>query len=302
MADNPYQVLGVSKDASQEEIRLAFRKLAKKYHPDLNPGSKEAERKFQEINNANDIVGDPDRRAKYDNGEIDDTGTARPQHGYGSQTRGGPFYYETQEGGGRYAGGYEEFDPNFFEDLFGAKFGGYQGFSKNVRQPTDEFYRLEINFSEALLGAEQELKLPSGKSVKVKIPGGIESGKQLRLKGVGNQNADVYVEILVRPSNIFTRDGNNLYVEMPVTIYEAILGGEIKVPTLTSPVILKVPPNSNTGTKLRIKGKGGGSESERGDIIVTLTIVAPQTIDNELKDFLTKWSRDHRYDPRKNSI
>lgn len=304
MESDLYKVLGVKSSATNDEIRAAYRKLAKKYHPDLNPGNPEAEKRFKSINAANDILGDPKKREKFDRGEIDETGAEKPRYENFQQTAsggrsGGPFYYETQRDGGRYSSAFEGFGSDFFEELL-------KGRGASPRLPTDEHYLLEVDFKSAALGSEQEMVLPTGKSVKVHIPPGFESGKKLRLKGLatsaapGQEPGDVYIEIRVRPSKIFSREGKNLLLELPVTLSEAILGGEVRVPTLEKAIMLKVPAGSNTGTKLKAKGKGIGAvkESERGDLLVTLKVVMPTVIDNELKEAIQKWSGTHSYNPR----
>lgn len=303
MSADPYRILGVPLSASAEEIRDAYRKLAKKYHPDLNPGNKEAEKKFREINNANELLSDPEKKAKFDRGEIDASGApVYPQSGYDEASQRGPYYYETQQDGGRYASAFEGFGPELFEELFRRQ--GKQG-AQQFQQP-DEHYKLEVDFKTSILGAEQDMVLPTGRTIKVRIPAGVESGKRLRLKGMAGgpkgsaHPGDVYIEIRVRPSGLFSRSGKNLNIEIPITIYEAVLGGDILIPTLEKPIMLKIPKGSNTGTKLKVKGKGVGApkESDRGDLLVTLKVVMPPTIDNELEEAIRTWNRSHSYNPR----
>ena len=303
MATDPYTVLGIDRSASSDEIRAKFRKLARKYHPDLNPGNKESEAKFKELNTAYEILSDADKKAKYDNGEIDASGAPISPMGSAqySASRGSPYYYETQHDGGRYASAFEGFGADVFEEIFRRQ-GAYQG----SPVAPDQHYLLEIDFRSAALGGEKEMELPSGKAVKVRIPPGVESGKTLRLKGfAGNKTddmaaGDVYIEITVQPSNLFTRSGKNIELEVPVTFYEAVLGGEIRVPTLEKPIMLKVPPGSNTGTKLKAKGKGiaGAMESDRGDMVVTLKVVMPSSSDAGFRDADQALATAHPYDPR----
>jgi DnaJ-class molecular chaperone len=298
---NPYEVLGVEKTATQDQIKSAYRKLAKKFHPDLNPGNDKAEEKFKEINMANDLVGDPTMRAKFDNGEIDASGApkAPPGYGYGGG-RQGPFYHETQADGGRYSSGFDGADTDFFESIF-----------RNSRRPKnfageDRNYRLEVDFRDAALGAEREITLPGGKKLSVKIPAGIETGKKLRFKGLGEPGVgtgpagDAYVEISVRPSKVYQREGKNLLIEVPIGIHEAVLGAEIRVPTLDTAVMLKIPVGASTGTKLRVRGKGVGAigVADRGDMIVTLKVVLPPTVDTDLQTAMEAWSKAHPYNPR----
>jgi DnaJ-class molecular chaperone len=301
---NPYEILGVQKTATQDEIKTAYRKLAKKFHPDLNPGNKTAEEKFKEINSANDLIGDPALRAKFDNGEIDASGAAKapPGYGYGGGAPGeNPFYYQTQQGGGRYSSAFDGMDSDIFESIFRNARGGGVNFAGEDRN-----YRLEVDFRDAILGAEREITLPGGKKLSVKIPAGIETGKKLRFKGLGEPGVgkgspgDAYVEITVRPSKVYQREGKNLSMELPVSLHEAILGAEVRVPTLDSAVLLKIPPGSNTGSKLRVRGKGvsAASAADRGDLIVTLKVVLPTNIDPELKAAMEAWSKNHSYNPR----
>lgn len=304
MANDPYSVLGIQKSATADEIRAAYRKLAKKHHPDLNPGNKEAEKRFKEISLANEILSDSEKRAKYDRGEIDESGQEKPSFNQGAQfggRRGGgrPYYYETQEGGGRYSSSFEDIDADFLRQMFG------EGFSRTARQPADEHYRLEVDFVDAASGASREIELPGGKKLRVQIPAGIDSGKRLRFKGqasatVQGEAGDVYVEITVRPSKIFTRDGRNLNLELPISLSEAVLGAEVKVPTLETPVMLKVPAGSDSGAKLRLKGKGVGApgSNDRGDIIVVLKVVLPPKPDPDLQKVIREWSGKNSYNPR----
>lgn len=303
-AQNPYTVLNVSSTASADEIRSAYRKLAKKYHPDLNPGNAQAELRFKEINQANDIIGDPERRAKFDRGEIDETGTEK-HRGYteSSHPGGGPFYYQTQHGGkGRYSSQFEGIDEDFFEKIFGGRA------SHMEEQSADEHYLLEVDFKSALLGDEKSMTLPTGKTVKVKIPPGVESGRKLRLKGLSEKQrsdgtkADVLIELRVLQSPIFKRIGKDLEIETPVTYYEAICGGEIEVPTLEGRIKVKVPAASNENTRLKIKGKGAGAakESDRGDMYIRLRISMPSKVDADLIEEMKKIALKHPYSPRNN--
>lgn len=293
---NPYQVLEISPTATPDEVRVAYRKLAKKYHPDLNPGKVGAESKFKELNAANAILSDPETRGKFDRGEIDDAGSpksARPQED--------PSYYQTQRNAGRYSSQFEDSESDLFESIFGA------GRRRAPRtKGADQHYRLAIEFAEAVLGAEKEITLPTGKTLKVKIPLGIETGQKLRFKGLGDAappgavSGDAFVEIEVRPSRLFKRVGPNLEMELPVSVSEVLLGAEVMVPALGSAVLLKIPPGANTGTKLKIRGKGVGAvpPKERGDLIVTLKVMMPTKPDPALQEAIRNWAKDHSYDPR----
>jgi DnaJ-class molecular chaperone len=297
MALNPYEILGVLKTASTEEVKAAYRKLAKKFHPDLNPGNKSAEKKFKEINTANEILGDPVTRAKFDRGELDETGAARQSYSQGGAKSGQrPFYYETQQdgtgrsgGGARYSSSFGGMDPDFFENLF-----------KGARTEQNSQYSLEVDFKDSILGAEKEISLPSGKKLKIKIPPGIESGQKLRLKGQGEaQGTDAIIEITVRLSKVFKRVDHNIETELPVTFAEAILGLEVKASTLDSAVLVKLPLNSNAGTKLRVKDRGVQG-NPKGDLILTLKIVVPPNISPELTESIRAWSLTQTYNPREN--
>ena len=307
MARTPYEVLGVSPTASIDEIKGAYRTLARKNHPDLNPGNKEAEKKIKEINSAYELVGTEDARAKFDRGETEAESMrgdprARPRS-----------YRETQENGGRYSGNFGggEFDEDFFSTIFGGRGGG--GGGGGPRRPTDfpgqdETYRMDIDFHDAILGGEREITLPTGKRLRVKIPPGIESGKRLRFGGLGGAGhgkgapGDAYVEIQVRPSSTFRRMGDDLEIEMPISFAEAILGGEIRTPTIDGAVHLKIPTGVSAGARLRVAGKGvPTANGKRGDQYVVLRIVMPTApIDDELRMAVEAWTKRQTFDPRAN--
>jgi DnaJ-class molecular chaperone len=297
MNQDPYKVLGVSKSADQDAIKTAYRKLAKKYHPDLNPGNTKAEKKFKEISEAYRLIGTPENREKFDRGEFEYMDAQQ------TGKRQGPFYYQTQQEGGRYTESFGDLGKDIFESIF----RGAGAEELNLRGG-DHFYQMEIDFKDAVLGAKREITLMNGKKLLVKIPPGIETGKKLRFAGAGEPGVgkapagDVYVDVLVRPSPIFSRSGNDLEMELPVSLTEAILGGEVEIPTLDQPVILKIPPGVNTGTRLRVKEKGGvdPAHKTRGNLIVILKVILPSQIDPELKEAVQKWSQTHPYDPRSN--
>ena len=294
-----YQVLGVTKTASDSEIKSAFRKLARKYHPDLNKDNKEAAEKFKEVNAAYEVLGDKDKRKKYDNNEIDAEGkpTGFSAGGYGAYSgadaSGNPF-------GGGFAGGTGNFDFSsiFGEDIFsqfgGRGAGGFQGFSQASRRPRkgeDISYTMRIDFLSAALGAEKSVSL-QGKNINVKIPAGTTDGQTLRLKGLGmaspngGANGDVLITLNVSKHPYCEADGLNVLIEVPVSIKEAVLGGKITVPTISGKVAVTIPPYSSSGEKLRLKGKGIKGRSGQGDEIVTLRIVAPKTPNPELEKAL----------------
>jgi DnaJ-class molecular chaperone len=303
MADDPYSVLGVARGASADDIVKAYRKLAKKLHPDLNPGDKAAEEKFKQITAAYDILGDADKRGRFDRGEIDASGQERPQQRYYREYAGG-------EDGARYrsTAGYEDIGgfSDLFGDLFGRGAGARAGGQRFAMRGTDAQYRLEIDFLEAVNGAKKRITLPDGGTLDVAIPEGVQAGQVMRLKGKGSpgtggaEAGDALVEILVRPHPIFKREGDDILIEVPIGFDEAVLGGKVEVPTITGKVFATVPPGSNTGKTLRLKGRGikrkGG---KHGDELVKLVVMMPDRIDEDLKAFAEEWRAKHGYDPRR---
>jgi DnaJ-class molecular chaperone len=301
MAEDPYSVLGVARTASADDIAKAYRKLAKKYHPDLNPGDKAAEEKFKQIAAANDILGDPDKRARFDRGEIDASGQERPQQRYYREYAGG-------EDGARYrsTAGFE--DLGEFSDLFGdifARRAGGRGGARFSMRGQDAQYRLEIDFLEAVNGAKKRITLPDGGTLDVTLPAGVADGQVLRLKGKGMPGlgeggpGDALVEVAVRPHPVFKREGNDIVVDVPITFDEAVLGGKVEVPTIGGRVFATVPPGANTGQTLRLKGRGVKTRGGHGDQLVRLEVVMPERVDPELKAFAEEWREKHRYDPRR---
>jgi DnaJ-class molecular chaperone len=302
MAEDPYKVLGVAKDASQDAIRKAYRKLAKELHPDLNPGNKEAETRFKEVGAAYDILGDPDKRARYDRGEIDASGAERPPHG---------FYREHADAGGRHTyystAGFDDMEDvsDIFADLFGRRAAGAGTRTVRMRGP-DMQYRMEVEFLEAVNGAKKRVTMPDGNSLDLTIPPGVRDGQVLRLKGKGQPGigggppGDALVEIAVRPHPLFERQGDDIVVELPIGIDEAVLGAKVEVPTVTGRVRVNVPKGASSGRTLRLKGKGVKATAGRpaGDQLVRLRVVLPRQIDPELADFMKRWRERHAYDPR----
>jgi len=300
MAEDPYKLLGVPKDASAEDIRKAYRKLAKKHHPDLNPGNKAAEETFKRVSAANELLSDPEKRARYDAGEIDETGAEKaPPRSYRQ-------YAETGAGE-RYAynGGDAGFAGENFEDLFSTIFSNRQGGATGPARGRDEHYVLTAEFLDAVTGATRRLTLPDGQTLDVKIPPGTEEGNVLRLRGRGHPGrnggpaGDALIEIHILPHRFFTRDGQDIHLDLPITVPEAVLGGKITVPTPAGPVAMTVKPHSDTGTKLRLPGRGvpahGGLPA--GALYVTLRVVIG-TVDAALEDFLRGWKPAGAKDPR----
>lgn len=271
---NPYEILGVNQNASNEEIKKRYRTLAKKYHPDMNPDSKEAEKKFKEISHAFDLIGTPEDRAKYDRGDTDE----QKQHQYEEYMK-GQAHRGTGRGSQSFSFGGAGIDEDFISNLFGSANGG-RGFEFEM---PDEVYKMDVDFKDAVLGGVKHITIPSGKTVKVNIPAGIETGKKLRFKGLGRNGSDIYIEINVKPLAGYQRVGKDIEMEAPVSFMDAILGGEIKVKALDGEVMLKVPSGVTTGSKLRVKGKGVGSGGERGNLIVRLNVMTPKHVAPELR-------------------
>lgn len=302
---DPYSVLGVPRTASEDDIRKAFRKLAKKHHPDLNPGDKVAEAKFKEASQANDLLSDPEKRRRFDAGEIDATGQEVPPRGF----------YRDQAGGfgGKYerAGAHESFVDmgGIFSEMFGERrgfgAGGPGGGFDMSGMPVT--YSLRVPFLVGARGGKQRVNLPDGKTLDIDIPEGTTDGQTLRLKGQGMPGSqgqpagDAYVEIRVEPHAFFQTRDNDIHIELPVTITEAALGGKVRAPTVGGPVMLNVPAGSNSGTSLRLKGRGllDRRSGQRGDQYVKLKVVLPEQPDEKLKEFLESWDAGRTYDPRK---
>ena len=291
---DPYEILGVARDAAPDAIRKAYLKLAKKLHPDLNPGDKKSESRFKEVAAANDLLSDAEKRRRFDSGEIDASGAEKPQlryyRDYASQA-GDENPYESRSG-------YADFADT--DDILA------EIFRRQRRQARgqDLHYTLAVEFLDAVNGATKRINLPEGGSLDVAIPPGIQQGQTLRLRGKGapspgeGETGDALVEVSINPHPFFTRHGDNIHIDLPVTFAEAVLGAEVKTPTPTGPVMLKAPKGSNTGTVLRLKGKGVARPGGRGDLLVKLKIMAPSEPNPELEAFLSNWAPAN-YDPRR---
>ncbi|HET6620449.1 MAG TPA: DnaJ C-terminal domain-containing protein [Dongiaceae bacterium] len=299
---DPYKVLGVNRSASDDEIKRAYRKLAKKLHPDLNPGDKKIEGQFKETTAAYDFLSDPEKRRKYDRGEIDESGQPRGPR-YSSRPPGGQ---QQRRSGRPYGFGLED-DADFSEDLFSDFFG----FGKDSRgsiklKGADVSYQVRVPFLEAVLGTRQRLQLADGKTLEVQLPPGTDTGQTLRLKGQGLPGrggapaGDAFIEVTVEPHPVFSRDGNDILVELPITLYEAVLGASINVPTIDGKVSVKVPVGANSGTQLRLRGKGvqAGKGGVRGDQYVRLVVMLPREADPELRTAIEKSARSYPYKVR----
>uniref|UniRef100_UPI003F28812A DnaJ C-terminal domain-containing protein n=1 Tax=Rhizobium sp. F40D2 TaxID=3453141 RepID=UPI003F28812A len=301
MSQDPYELLGVKRDASQKDIQSAFRKLAKKLHPDLNPGDKKAEERFKEISTAYEILSDVEKRGRFDRGEIDITGAERAQRSYYRD------YASANDPGNPYrnSSGFADFADadNSFADFFSRRAGG--GRMRSHGQ--DRRFSMEVDFLEAVNGTRTEIKLPDGPQLDVQIPPGTRDGQTLRLRGKGEPGigggppGDALIEIRVRPHRFFTRDGDDIRLELPISLGEAVLGGKVRVPTPSGPVNLTLPPHSNTGKVLRLKGKGAATRGGgHGDVYVALKIMLPDIPDERLTALMKEWAAANPYDPRKN--
>jgi len=308
--DDPYKVLGVSRDATADQIKTAYRKLARGLHPDLHPNDKQAEDKFKKVGAAYDLLGDAKKKARFDAGEIDANGSerrAQPRARSGASAGGGGF-----GGFGGFGFGGESAQDIFDELLRRKDKGRSKGWSPFDDQPGmapatggDAHFTLKITFAEAALGATKRITLTSGKNLDVKVPPAAKDGSTLRLKGQGHAGrgggpaGDALIEIQIAPHPFFQRQGDDVTLDLPVTLAEAIGGAKITVPTVDGKVAVTIPPGANSGTTLRLKGKGAGTAGARGDQLVTLKVMLPDRADDELADFLKKWESKHPYDVRK---
>ncbi len=298
MAD-PYKTLGVARDATEADIKKAYRKLAKELHPDRNKDNPKASERFSQVTNAYDLLNDKDKRARFDRGEIDGDGNPAAPFGFGGGGGG-----RAQPGGGFRSEGYETGGPDIsdiFEGLFGGAQRGGGGFSSGFgrrAQPKGEnvAYRLQVPFVEAATLEPQRVTLADGKTLDLKLPAGVETGTQMKLGGKGEPGpggaGDAILTIDVQPHRFFTRDGDDVRIDLPISLAEAVLGGSIKAPTVDKPVMLTIPKGTTSGKTLRLKGKGfhkkGGG---RGDQLVTLMIDIPAN-DAALATFVEGW-KDH---------
>jgi DnaJ-class molecular chaperone len=296
MADDPYSVLGLTRAASEDDIRRSFRRLAKELHPDINPGNLEGAERFKKVSGAYELLSDPEKRAKYDRGEIDAAG--EPRH---------PFH---RAQGSRAYGASAPFDTfgDVFADLFGSRAAGSRGRPGGgfPMRGQDMRYTLEIDFLEAVNGARKRVTLPEGGALDLTVPEGVVDGQVLRLRGKGapgiggGEPGDALVEIKVRPHTRFRRIGDDIHIEVPITIDEAVLGAKIEVPTVTGMVSVTIPKGTSSGRIFRLKGKGARdlATSAVGDQLVTVRVVLPDQIDDSLAYFLSEWRQKNGYNPR----
>jgi DnaJ-class molecular chaperone len=302
---DPYKILGVDRSASEQEIKDAFKKLARKFHPDLHPGDKTAEEKFKDISAANDLLKDKEKRRRFDAGEIDASGAERPQEHYYRDFADGPAYsgHAAQSG---FASNEE------LEEFLARAFSrGAQDKRHSFRaRGQDVTYVMRVAFLDAANGAKRTITLPEGKTLNVSIPEGAEDRQMLRLKGQGMPGfgggpaGDAYVELHVEPHAFFIRKDDNIHVEIPVTLKEAVLGAQIEVPTIKGTVTMTIPKGSNSGTTLRLREKGirNRKTGKRGHQLVKLKILLPVGAEPELSAFLETWEPNSQDEPRKEML
>jgi DnaJ-class molecular chaperone len=302
---DPYEILGVSKQASEAEIKKAYRGLAKKFHPDAHGNDPAKSKRFQEISAAYDVVGDKEKRAQYDRGEIDAEGNPRgfdPRSqgfgGFSGNSEGFPSGFEFRTSGGGFSA----------EDIFGDILGGLGGGrgKRRQRQMRGEDFQLAatISLEEAAGGGKRRLTTGAGKTIEVQIPVGVKDGQQIRVRGKGGEGhnggpaGDVLITLRFAPHPQFTADGQDLRLDLPISLKEAVLGGKVGVPTLSGQVALTIPKNSSSGQVLRLKGKGlpGPGGQAGGDLYVRLSVALPEQCDPKLEEFVRQWNNS--YDPR----
>lgn len=288
---DPYQILGLTRDASEKDIRTAYRKLAKQHHPDLNPGNAKAEERFKQISVANELLSDPEKRGKYDRGEIDESGHEQaPRSSYRS--------YADGTEGRRYNGGEDSsggWNPEDLEEMFGSMFGaGRRGGGAKAR---DEHYRFNAGFLDAVNGATSRMTLPDGRVLDVRIPAGTKDGDVLRLRGQGGGKGDpagdALITISVAPHEFFQRDGQDIRLVLPITLSEAVLGGSVDVPTPGGLVRMRLPPHSESGTELRLRGRGvpAAGKLAAGDLYANLRVMIGKP-NAALENFLRSWTAE----------
>jgi DnaJ-class molecular chaperone len=304
---NPYEILGLTKTATDEDIRKAYRKLAKQHHPDLNPGNKQAEARFKDISGAYALLSDPEKRRAFDADEIDASGQPQAERRY-YRDYAGPqsgFRYEQPED----LGGFEGFGDIFADLMRGRReTGAGAGAGRQFRmRGADVHYTLPVSFLEAVNGAKKRVDMPDGKTLDIAIPPGIEDGQTLRLKGQGSPGlgggppGDALITVTVTPHPQFRREGNDIRAVLPITLNEALSGGSVQADTVTGPVTLKVPRRSNSGRVLRLRGKGVQGKV-KGDHLAELQVVMPPHQDAALEQAISGWEREHPYNPRSGDV
>ena len=289
---NPYQLLGVEPTATADAIRTAYRRLAKRHHPDVNPDKPAAAETFKAIASAYAILSDPEKRARFDRGEINDAGDEVPPPR--------PYYRDFAEGGGHARYGAEDgFDAADIDELFAAAMRAQRQGNRRARG-RDAQYMLTVSFLDAALGAVRRLTLPDGRTLDVTIPAGHGDGQVLRLRGQGTPGiggagpGDALIEVAVAAHGFFRREGDDIVLDLPVTLQEAVLGATVEVPTIKGMLGLKIPPGSRTGTRMRLKGRG----IREGHQYVLLQVMLPAGPDAGLAEALRGWVPETPFDPR----
>lgn len=316
MANDPYSELGVSRGASADDLRKAFRKLAKQHHPDTNPGDNAAEEKFKRVAAAFDLLGDPEKRAKFDRGELDNDGR-ETMRGYpgagGGRTRGNPYGQGGAGGPYRSGGASAEFEGVDLNDILGSMFGGGRrggaagggrGFNAPPPKGSDVRGKIEIDLEEAIGGVKKRLAFSDGRTIEVTVPKGAADGQTLRLKGQGEGGAggpgDALIEISIRPHPVYRREGDQLVMDLPISVPDAVLGGKVTAPTPDGNVAITVPKNANSGQTLRLKGRGlPDAKGKRGDLLARLVVTLPDTPNAELEAFAETWRAERPYTPKR---
>ena len=300
MAQDPYQELGLARGAGADEIRKAFRKLAKQHHPDANRGDKASEEKFKRLSAAFALLGDPEKKRRFDAGEIDADGRdIHPGFTGGGFSRGRSGHPFGDGDGGFQSAGFEGVDLN---DILGGMFGGGRGGGFSARG-ADVRARVEIDLEDTVAGAKRRIAFSDGRTLDITIPKGAADGQILRLRGQGAPGragaGDALIEIAVRPHPVFRRDGDRLVMDLPISVPDAVLGGKVQAPTPDGSVALNVPKGSNSGSTLRLKGRGlFNAAGRRGDLLARLVVTLPEAPDAALADFAEDWRRDRPYAPR----
>ena len=297
MSDDPYKALGLTKAATADEIKKAYRKLVRTSHPDINPGDAGAEARFKRISSAYDLLKDPQTRARFDAGEIDASGAEKPQRQY---------YRDFGQGGGPRSADFGGLDPNdLFAEILRQRGGGQRGQGQGfTAQGQDHAFALEVPFLDAVRGGTSRITLPGGEGMDVSIPAGLRDGQTLRLRGKGGDGygggarGDALVTVSIKDHPVFRRDGDDILVTLPITIDEAVLGAKVEAPTIHGSVGLTIPKGAKTGQILRLRGRGVKRAGKTGDQLVDLRIVMPKDADGKLAAFLEEWRKTHADNPR----
>ena len=306
MAGDPYKELGVARGASQDDIRKAFRKLAKEFHPDKNPGDTAAEDRFKRITAAFDILGDEEKRKKFDRGEIDADGREQFR-GFGGGPRGagggfGQGGFGQGPGAGSARAGFEGIDLDELFGMFGGGAGARAGAGRGAARGQDLKATLDISLEDAITGATRRIQFSDGRTLDVTIPKGAADGQTIRLRGQGApgrgaENGDALIELKIEAHPVYRREGADLTMDLPVSVPDAVLGGKVRVPTPEGVVQMTVPKGSNSGQVLRLKGRGAFAGGKRGDLLAKLVVTLPDEQDEALVTFAEEWRAKRPYAP-----